>query len=100
MARLAPPLVSRIESSNPNPFNPSTTLRYATHEPGRVRLVLYKADGRLVRTLVDGNGDAGYHEVSWDGVREDGRSAASGVYFAVLDVDGEQVDVAKLVLLR
>ncbi len=100
VARLAPPLVSRIESSNPNPFNPSTTLRYATHEPGRVRLVLYKADGRLVRTLVDGNGDAGYHEVSWDGVREDGRSAASGVYFAVLDVDGEQVDVAKLVLLR
>ncbi len=46
------------------------------------------------------NGDAGYHEVSWDGVREDGRSAASGVYFAVLDVEGEQVDVAKLVLLR
>ncbi len=46
------------------------------------------------------NGDAGYHEVSWDGVREDGRSAAFGVYFAVLDVEGEQVDVAKLVLLR
>jgi flagellar hook assembly protein FlgD len=69
-----------LSQNVPNPFNPSTTLRFGLPEAGQVRLAVYDVTGALVRTLVDGHVDAGMREVAWDGTDAAGREVASGVY--------------------
>ena len=64
----------------PNPFNPSTTIDYQMPEAGEVRLTVYNLLGQEIRTLIDGQLDAGYHTIVWDGMDDAGRQVASGVY--------------------
>jgi hypothetical protein len=66
----------------PNPFNPTTTIRYDVPAGGgHVSLVVYDVNGRLVRALVDRTDDAGAKSVVWDGSDEHGLAVSSGVYF-------------------
>jgi hypothetical protein len=74
------PVPFSLSQNVPNPFNPSTTLRFGLPEAGQVRLAVYDVTGALVRTLVDGHVDAGMREVAWDGTDAAGREVASGVY--------------------
>ncbi len=64
----------------PNPFNPSTTIRYGLSQPGLVSLRVYNILGQLVRTIVDEHQLGGYHEAVWDGRNEVGATVASGIY--------------------
>ena len=83
----------------PNPFNPSTTIRFGLPESGAVSLTIYDVNGRLVRTLVSSYLAAGMHEVVW-GARDDaGRAVANGVYVYRLNA-GEDVAVRRMVLVR
>jgi hypothetical protein len=69
----------------PNPANPHAKLVYVlprNADGTRVALRLYDIQGRLVRTLVDQNEQAGPHTVVWDGTDQSGRSVSSGTYFA------------------
>ena len=67
----------------PNPFNPSTTIRYGLPEASPVSLVIYNVLGRKVATLEASAEKApGYHAVVWDGRSDAGTLVASGVYFA------------------
>jgi hypothetical protein len=70
------PAVFALEQGFPNPFNPSTRIRYRLPVRSRVELRAYDALGRLVRTLVDGDLDAGHHETVWNADH-----LSSGVYF-------------------
>ena len=83
----------------PNPFNPSTVIRFALPEAGPVRLAIYGADGRLVRVLVAGSRTAGFHETTWDGTDERGRAVASGVYVCRMQADGTEL-VRRMTLVR
>jgi len=83
----------------PNPFNPSTTIRFEVPSESQVSLRIYDVSGRLVRALVEGRRDARVHEVSWDGTDNAGRRVASGVYFCQLNA-GSSVEVRKTVLLK
>jgi hypothetical protein len=66
----------------PNPFNPSTAIRYDVPAGGgHVRLDIYDVHGRLVRTLVDRADEPGVKSVVWDGKDERGVAVSSGVYF-------------------
>ena len=78
----------------PNPFNPTTTIRYALPEAAAIRLALYNALGQEVLVLVQGDQTAGYHEV-----RLDGSSLASGVYVYRLEA-GRFVDQKKMILVK
>jgi len=49
----------------PNPFNPSTTIRFSIEEQGYVQLMVYDVLGREVRRLVDSVQDSGSHEVTF-----------------------------------
>lgn len=91
--------VVRRFSSAPNPFNPSTSIRFELERASEVRLRIYDARGARVRTLVSGRRGPGVHRVQWDGRDEEGRSTASGVYLAELRAAGEQ-RVRKLALVR
>jgi len=94
------PVVARLEPNHPNPFNPSTTLRYELARPGHATLTVHDLQGRLVRTLVDGGVPAGFHTATWDGTDSRGHLGASGVYFSRLAVDGVPVETRRMVLLK
>lgn len=71
-----------IQASNaPNPFNPTTTITYSLQEPGQVSVKVYNTQGRLIRTLVDGQAAEGQHAVVWNGLDDQGAQVASGMYF-------------------
>jgi hypothetical protein len=81
-----------LGQNHPNPFNPQTTIPYAVPGDGlsHVRLFVSDASGRLVRSLVNQTMPAGSHTATWDGKDDGGSAVASGVYFCVLDVNGER----------
>jgi hypothetical protein len=77
----APPVAFALEQNRPNPFSRSTTIRFALPVGEVVRLDLFDAQGRRVRTLASHYFPAGVHSVEWDHAMENGRSAGPGVYF-------------------
>jgi hypothetical protein len=74
--------VFALHPNFPNPFNPSTLIRFDLPEPGTVSLDLYDLLGRRVGELARGYYAPGYHSAAWN-VSGD---IASGVYFARLTV--------------
>jgi hypothetical protein len=94
----APPAVTRLLPAAPNPFNPTTMLRFSLARAGDVELAVYDPRGRLVRTLAAGPWAAGQHELRWDGRDGAGRTVAAGSYLAVLRTgDGRQVTKLSMV---
>lgn len=94
------PTQTRLLAATPNPFNPSTSLRFELARESRVRLVVYDVSGRRVRTLVDRRMPAGYHRVQWQGVDERGHRVSSGVYLYELVTDGGHRSVQKMMLVK
>ena len=70
-----------VEPNFPNPFNPSTTIRFSLPKAAVTTLRVYDVAGRLVRTLVDSEMTAAVHTVEWQGENDAGRRVAAGVYF-------------------
>ncbi|HQV32633.1 MAG TPA: PKD domain-containing protein, partial [Calditrichia bacterium] len=83
----------------PNPFNPTTTIRYQLPEAARVELKVYDLNGRLVRTLLAQNRDAGIHQMSWDGKNDAGEDVAAGIYLYRLKA-GRYVATRKMVMVK
>jgi len=88
-----------LHQNIPNPFNPSTSIRYSLREAGDVTLVVFDAAGRRVRTLVDTAMPAGVHDVAWDGQDQNGHRVASGVYFYRITA-GTFTQTRKMVMLK
>jgi hypothetical protein len=84
----------RLEQNFPNPFNPSTTIRYGLPSRTHVTLTIFNTLGQQVATLVEGEEEAGYHEAVFDG-----SGLASGVYLYRLQA-GDFLQTRKLILLR
>jgi hypothetical protein len=72
----------------PNPFNPSTTIRYALSEDAHVTLRIYNMLGQIVATLVDEYQTAGAKHVVWDGTDELGEIVSSAVYISRMTAGG------------
>jgi hypothetical protein len=80
--------------ASPNPFNPTTRIRYAIPTEDFVSLNIYNVRGKLVETLVSRHQGAGEHMVEWDA-----GSVPSGVYFYRLRA-GDFTDTRKVILLK
>jgi hypothetical protein len=91
---------NRLAPAYPNPFNPSTTLRFESDAHGPLRLVVVDAAGRALRELAAGTFPAGHHTVEWDGKDDAGRRLPSGLYLARLIGDQGVVGSQKLMLLK
>lgn len=81
-------------TNTPNPYNPSTVISFSVNTPGQAKMAVYNAIGQLVSELYDGSVEAGLFQIVWDG-----SSAASGVYFVRVVVDG-QVKTHRTMLLK
>jgi endonuclease/exonuclease/phosphatase family metal-dependent hydrolase len=92
---------ARLLANAPNPFNPSTNLRFALDRAGDAALNVYDAAGRLVRAFPAASYEAGEHFVTWDGRDATGRAVASGVYLVRLSarVDGRLVRETRSIVL-
>jgi hypothetical protein len=77
-----------------NPFNPTTTIRYGLPNRSHVTLAVFNTLGQQVAILQNGEQDAGFHEVQFDGSK-----LASGVYFYRLQA-GEFVHTSKMLLMK
>ncbi|HPI26510.1 MAG TPA: T9SS type A sorting domain-containing protein, partial [Candidatus Cloacimonadota bacterium] len=93
------PVVTRLGSNYPNPFNPNTTLSYSLKERGEVKIDIYNVLGQKVRTLVNGVMNAGTHSVSWNGMDDNRRPVASGVYFYKMQ-SGTYTNTRKMILMK
>ena len=78
----------------PNPFNPTTTIRYSVEKRLIVSVHVYDINGVLAETLVDGWMEPGKYEVQWNAGNH-----PSGVYFVHL-IDSSKDNVQKMLLLK
>jgi len=88
-----------LAQNAPNPFNPSTVIRYDLPMDAMVRLEIFDVRGRLIRTLRNGPAIAGRRQAVWDGRDDLGRELASGAYFYRLRVDERSI-TRKMQLLK
>jgi hypothetical protein len=94
-----PSLALELGQNHPNPFNPQTAIPYSLPGVVRAQLSIIDVSGKIVRRLVDETQAAGPHEAVWDGKDDRGGPVSSGVYFYVLDANGDR-RTRKLVLLK
>ncbi len=83
----------------PNPFNPSTTIRYELTADQTASVVIHDMLGRAVRTLADGPRPAGRGSAVWNGLDDAERPVASGIYVVRLTA-GNTVRARRITLLR
>ncbi len=83
-----------LSQNFPNPFNPSTVIRYAIPVKSHVLMTVHNLLGQVVATIVNSDQDAGFHEV-----RFDAPGLASGVYLYRIEA-GKFVQTRKLTLIR
>lgn len=82
------PQRTSLSKNYPNPFNPSTTIKYELSKAGMVSLVIYDLKGAEVKTLVQEHQEASYHNVLWNGFNNSGQSVASGRYLLKMSAPG------------
>ncbi|MBN1999711.1 Ig-like domain-containing protein [candidate division KSB1 bacterium] len=99
MIEIAMPKEVMLAQNYPNPFNPTTTIYFELPESGPVKLQLFNITGQIVRTLINGNTQAGMHKIIWDATDEQGNKVPSGLYYYQL-ITKDKTFHKKLVLLK
>jgi hypothetical protein len=94
-----PPTRTVLHQNVPNPFNPSTRIRFELGTPGAVTLRVLDVSGREIRSIVDSLMMPGRYEFLWDGLDNAGKRAASGTYFYTLTAP-DFTETKSLVLLK
>jgi hypothetical protein len=88
------PVKTALNTSYPNPFNPSTTINYDLSSESHVNISVYDALGRLVTELVNDVQPVGKKDISWNAVDQ-----ASGAYFVRMTA-GSYTSTQKLMLVK
>jgi len=83
----------------PNPFNPTTNIKYSLNETGIVKLTIHNVSGQKIRTLVSKNQTSGIYQTTWNGQNDSGLGVSSGVYFYRLR-SGNACKIKKMILIR
>ena len=97
------PVRTELTGNYPNPFNPVTTIKFALNKTSDVSIKIYNIKGAVVRTLVDGEMKAAYHEVIWDSKDNTGKQAGSGLYLYKMVSEGNSgryTSTKKMILLK
>jgi len=93
------PRWSALHQNYPNPFNPVTSIEFDLPKKEKASLRIYDVSGKLVRSVFEGELEAGRHAFKWNGKDDQGSSIASGIYFYRLKA-GAFSETRKMVLLK
>lgn len=100
------PKTYNLGNNYPNPFNPSTTIRYALPKSSSIQFVIYNLLGQRIRSYNLQEQTAGYHTLVWNGLNGQGAAAPGGVYILRFNAESLQGDgevyqkSIKMLLLR
>jgi hypothetical protein len=89
----------KLSENYPNPFNPSTTVKYQLAKGTDVSIKIYNMLGKEVKTLVNTRQTAGSYTLQWDATDDLGQAVASGIYFCKM-VTPEYTRTQKMMLLK
>jgi hypothetical protein len=88
-----------LHENYPNPFNPTTTLRFDIPEVSDITLTIYNMLGQKIKTFNLQSTPAGYHSVKWNATNDYGDPVGAGVYLYQLQTK-DFVKTRKMVLLK
>ena len=88
-----------LHDNYPNPFNPTTTLRFDLPEVSDITVTIFNMLGQKVRTFNMNNTPAGYHSIKWNATNNFGDPVGAGVYLYQLRA-GNFVKTKKMILLK
>ncbi|MEC7731546.1 MAG: FlgD immunoglobulin-like domain containing protein, partial [Candidatus Neomarinimicrobiota bacterium] len=93
------PDVYALHQNYPNPFNPFTTLSYDLPENAMVNITIYDMMGRVVKTMVNSEQEAGFKSIQWDGTNHAGATVSAGLYLYTIQADNFH-QTKKMILLK
>ena len=82
------PKKTSLSENYPNPFNPSTTIKYELSQAGMVSVIVYDLKGAEVTTLVNEHQESDYYNILWNGLNSNGQAVASGRYIVKMTAPG------------
>jgi flagellar hook assembly protein FlgD len=86
--------------NHPNPFNPSTKIKFSIQNESNVEISIYNIKGRKIKQLVHNQLSTGQHSVVWNGTDNNNEPVSSGVYLYKLNVNCKTEAVKKCMLLK
>jgi len=96
-----PPVATNLHDNYPNPFNPSTTIKFTLNQTEHVKIHVYNVKGQRVITLLDDVKLAGTHQVEWNGKDSNQKPVSSGIYFFEMGLDNrDYTSIKKMILLK
>ncbi len=93
------PRETKLIGNYPNPFNPTTTIRFSLNENSNVSLDIFNIKGQHVKSLVKENLNSGMHNKTWDGKDQKNKNVSSGIYFYKLQT-GKYNSIKKMILVK
>jgi flagellar hook assembly protein FlgD len=96
------PALQAVLHNYPNPFNPTTTIRYtlSDYSVRDLTITIYNARGQKLKESAVTIGESGEGLFTWDGRDDQGKPASSGVYLYSLSADGSELAQQKMLLLK
>ncbi len=88
-----------LSQNYPNPFNPATTINFSLPLKSDVKLIVYDILGKEVKTLINGNREAGSYEIKWNGLNNNGQSVSTGIYIYRITA-GTFTSEKKMILMK
>ena len=88
-----------LHPNHPNTFNPVTTLRYDLSKDTMVNITIYDMMGRVVKTMINRQQNAGFKSVQWNAINDKGAPVSAGIYLYMIQ-EGEFRKTKKMVLLK
>ena len=96
---VSPGAITALLGNQPNPFVSATTISYSVKENTPVRLEIFNSRGQKIRTLVNSDMAPGTNRVDWNGLDEQGKPVASGIYLVCLTC-GKVTESRKMLRLQ
>jgi hypothetical protein len=93
------PGLAVLNRATPNPMTRTVTIGFEVQEAGPVRVAVYDATGRCLRTLLAEGVRAGMQQAMWDGTRDDGGVVPNGIYFYRIEMP-DRIVTSKFVVMR
>jgi len=96
---VTPQYINELHPAYPNPFNPTTTIKFSLKDNQKASVEVYNIKGQKVATLVDDMLEKGHHKIIWNSTNAQGKQIGSGIYFIRMKTNNYN-KVQKVVLIK